>query len=201
MTCRNKHVTRYFRAMLLALTAECHKIYIDPSAGLRKGSELLRLKLTKWTYGRPVFAASSRICFYEHPLVGLKWIFLLPHPVFRNKSEHNRKPYSDHLESHAIKTKAFHWCRSISPANTCQNHIALKLNTGKQREVAKKNSKDPLPKSVWLLKILLSFTQKLCYRKRQKRWKLHCTLSYLNFLYYLPIDNRYCYSTYEYCLL
>lgn len=69
----------------------------------KKGSELLGLKLTKWTQGRLVFAASSRICFYEHSSVGLKWIFILPHPVFRIKSEHNRKPFSDHLESHAIK--------------------------------------------------------------------------------------------------
>lgn len=69
----------------------------------KKGSELLGLKLTKWTYGRLVFSASSRICFYEHSSVGLKWIFILPHPVFRIKSEHNRKPFSDHLESHAIK--------------------------------------------------------------------------------------------------
>ena len=151
-------------------------------------------------YGRLVFTASSRICFYEHSSVGLKWIFILPHPVFRIKSEHNRKPFSDHLESHAIKkTKAFHWCRSISQPNTCQNHIALKLNTCEQRE-GEKSSKRPIAKMRPVIENTVRFYTEICYHKRQKRWKLHCTLSYLNLLYYLPIDNRYCYSTYEYCL-
>lgn len=96
-------ITRYFHACFLPQPQNAIKYKQTYQWDEKKGSELLGLKLTKWMYGRLVFTASSRICFYEHSSVGLKWIFILPHPVFRIKSEHNRKPFSDHLESHAIK--------------------------------------------------------------------------------------------------